>query len=258
MLGRNVPCYSLVLFILVLLGSVGMPAGGQMVLAGIDPQVILQAKRATVGILRESDRASERFQFKGTGVHLGEGYILTARHVVDASGDQKTPRPSVTILTQDLRELPAFLAGEHALTDLALYRVEPGVALKLPGAVSFATTDPQAGEEVLTVGFPMDWGATVAYGRVGNDGTFLFTVASRLLQLDLSVCSGNSGGGLFNEQGEVVGIVHAIIQTEHVLGKGGAAGWRLRFPRPSPTGSCEISKNESLRVWRGSASRWKP
>lgn len=227
MLGWLRASHRCVLVILALLGGVGIPAGGQTALAGIDPQVILQAKRATVGILRES----ERFQFKGTGIHVGEGYIVTARHVVDVTGDQKTLHPSVTILTQDLREMPAFLAAEHALTDVALYRVEPGVALKLPGAVSFAVTDPQAGEDIFTVGFPLDWGATVTYGRVGSGGTFLFTVASRLLQLDLAVCSGNSGGGLFNERGEVVGIVHAIIQTEHVLGRGGCS--RMAFAIPA-------------------------
>lgn len=127
--------------------------------------------------------------------------------------------------------MSAFVIGEHALTDLAVYRVEPGAALKLPGAVSFAAGDPQPGEDVFTVGFPLDWGATVTYGRVGSEGTFLFTVASRLLQLDLSVCSGNSRGGLFNDQGAVVGIVHAIIQTEHVLGKGGCS--RMAFAIPA-------------------------
>jgi serine protease Do len=54
----------------------------------------------------------------------------------------------------------------------------------------------------------------VAYGRVGNPNVFLPTVDTRLLQADLSVCSGNSGGGLFNAGGELVGVMHAIIQTE--------------------------------------------
>lgn len=154
--------------------------------------------------------------------------------------------------------MPAYLNGEHALTDVALYRVEPSVALKLPGAVSFAATDPQTGEDIFTLGSPLDWGATVTYGRVGSEGAFLLTVASRLLQLDLSVCSGNPAGGRFNERREVVGIVHAIIQTEHVLGKGGhVAAWHVRFRRPSLTESFETSKSEGPQVWRGSASRWK-
>lgn len=96
-----------------------------------------------------------------------------ARHVIDAPGDRKSLRPSVTILMQDLREIPAYLNGEHALTDVALYRVEPSAALKLPGAVSFAATDPQTGEDIFTLGSPLDWGATVTYGRVGSEGAFL-------------------------------------------------------------------------------------
>ena len=54
----------------------------------------------------------------------------------------------------------------------------------------------------------------MAFGRLGNTNTFLQTVETRLIQADLSACSGNSGGGLFNAQGDIVGIMHAIIQTE--------------------------------------------
>ena len=54
----------------------------------------------------------------------------------------------------------------------------------------------------------------MAFGRLGNTNTFLQTVETRLIQADLSACNGNSGGGLFNAQGEIVGIMHAIIQTE--------------------------------------------
>jgi len=54
----------------------------------------------------------------------------------------------------------------------------------------------------------------MAFGRLGNTNTFLQTVETRLIQADLSACSGNSGGGLVNAQGDIVGIMHAIIQTE--------------------------------------------
>jgi len=54
----------------------------------------------------------------------------------------------------------------------------------------------------------------MAFGRLGNTNAFLQTVETRLIQADLSVCSGNSGGRLFNSQGKIVGIMHAIIQTE--------------------------------------------
>ena len=68
--------------------------------------------------------------------------------------------------------------------------------------------------EVFTVGYPLGWGPTMAFGRLGNTNTFLQTVDTRLIQADISVCSGNSGGGLFNAQGEVVGILYAVIQTD--------------------------------------------
>jgi len=54
----------------------------------------------------------------------------------------------------------------------------------------------------------------MAFGRLGNTNTFLQTVETRLIQADLSACSGNSGGGLVNAQGDIVEIMHAIIQTE--------------------------------------------
>jgi len=53
----------------------------------------------------------------------------------------------------------------------------------------------------------------MAFGRIGNPATFLPTVETRLLQIDLSVCAGNSGGGLFNARGELIGVMHAMIQT---------------------------------------------
>jgi serine protease Do len=80
--------------------------------------------------------------------------------------------------------------------------------------VPFATSEATAGTEVFTIGYPLGWGPTMAFGRVGNANTFLQTVDSRLVQADLSACSGNSGGGLFNMNGEVVGIMHAVIQTD--------------------------------------------
>lgn len=54
----------------------------------------------------------------------------------------------------------------------------------------------------------------MAFGRLGNTNTFLQTVDTRLIQADLSACSGNSGGGLFNGQGQIAGILHAVIQTD--------------------------------------------
>jgi S1-C subfamily serine protease len=120
----------------------------------------------------------------------------------------------VRILTTDLNELPADLVGENAFMDVVIYRVADPHRSKLQAGTSFATGEVAPGMEVFTIGYPLGWGPTMAFGRLGNTNTFLQTVETRLLQADLSACSGNSGGGLFNAQGEIVGIMHAIIQTE--------------------------------------------
>ncbi len=98
--------------------------------------------------------------------------------------------------------------------DVVVYRVTEAHRAKLPAGVSFAVGDVQPGQDVFTVGYPMGWGPTMSFGHLGNTNTFLQTVDTRLIQTDVAACSGNSGGGLFNDQGDVVGIMHAIIQTE--------------------------------------------
>ena len=104
--------------------------------------------------------------------------------------------------------------GDSAFMDVVVYRVTEAHRPKLQTSVSFCTRRCPAGQEVFTVGYPMGWGPTMSFGHLGNTNTFLQTVDTRLIQADVAACSGNSGGGLFNEKGEVVGIMHAIIQTE--------------------------------------------
>lgn len=179
-----------------------------------------RAKRATVGILEDTQdpRTPEKpgkIAIRGTGVHLHDGYIVTARHAVEKNSPSGAiVRKQIRIMTTDLHELPAQLVGESAYLDVVLYRVPEQHRAILSAATPFAAVDVIAGTEVFTIGYPLGWGPTMAFGRIGNANTFLQTVDTRLIQVDLSACSGNSGGGLFNMHGEVVGIMHAVIQTE--------------------------------------------
>ena len=142
--------------------------------------------------------------------------MITARHAAEkhepATGTiiQKQLR----VLTNDLHDLPADLVGDSAFMDIVVYRVAERHRSKLPAETSFATGEVVPGTEVFTVGYPLGWGPTMAFGRIGNASTFLQGVDTRLIQADRSPCSGNSGGGLFNARGEVVGILHAVIQTD--------------------------------------------
>lgn len=187
----------------------------------VSQSTFAQAKMATVGILEDTQdqRTPEKpgkILVRGTGFHLREGYIITARHAAekhDPTTGTTLPK-QVRILTTDLHELPADLVGDSAFMDVVVYRVAEAHRAKLRGAASFASGNVQPGQAVFTIGYPMGWGPTMAFGHLGNTNTFLQTVDTRLLQADLAACSGNSGGGLFNDKGDVVGIMHAIIQTE--------------------------------------------
>jgi len=167
-----------------------------------------------------SDRGSGyqgRLSIRGTGVHLHDGYIVTARHAVERDqGSKKVLPRDILVLTDDFAEFPAHLVGGSAYLDLVLYRIDEAHRDHVKAFVSLAGNDARAGDPVFTVGYPLGWGPAIAYGRIGNPNTFLPTADTRLLQVDVSACSGNSGGGLFNEAGELVGILHAIIQTEQI------------------------------------------
>ncbi len=187
----------------------------------LSQDAFLRAKQVTVGILAETQdqRMPERpgkIAVRGTGFHLRDGYVITARHAAekhDLSGGTIIQK-QIRLLTHDFHELSADLVGDSAFMDAVVYRIVEQHRSKLQAETSFSTEDVLPGMEVFTVGYPLGWGPTMAFGRLGNTNTFLQTVDTRLIQADLSACSGNSGGGLFNAQGEVVGILHAVIQTD--------------------------------------------
>jgi len=189
--------------------------------AELSPAALDRAKLATVGILEDTQdqRTPDKpgkILVRGTGFHLRDGYIVTARHAAEKH-DVTTGtiiEKQIHILTTELHELTADLIGDSAFMDIVVYRVAESHRPKLRAAASFASGDVQPGQEVFTVGYPMGWGRTMSFGHLGNTNTFLQTVDGRLIQADVAACSGNSGGGLFNDKGDVVGIMHAIIQTE--------------------------------------------
>lgn len=182
---------------------------------------IERAKLATVGILggpAQDDLAKDfavSVSVRGTGIHIGQGLIVTARHAVERTEGSKQVVPeTIRVLTDDLRELTAVRKGANAYMDVAVYQLSHH-ELEWPAtSVSVSTQAVTYGDEVFTVGYPLGWGPAISFGKVGNPNAFLPTLQSRVMQVDLSVCSGNSGGGLLNLQGELVGLVDAIIQTE--------------------------------------------
>jgi len=207
-----------ILAVSCLIAGLSFPTPGTATTAG--PEVFERAKQAAVGILEDTQdpRTPEKpgkITVRGSGFHLGDGYIVTARHAVEKHGVSGPTIPKVIhILTTDLHDLVAQIVGDSAYLDVVVYRLNQKDRSLIPATAPFAKGPVSAATEVFTVGYPMGWGPTMAFGRIGNVNTFLQTVDTRLLQADLSACSGNSGGGLFNYAGEIVGIMHAVIQTD--------------------------------------------
>ena len=88
-------------------------------------EVVEQAKFGTVGILTQSTQPDGKaFSVRGSGIYLGDGYILTARHATkrQSAGTNADP-PDVSVIASTLEEAPATLVGVNQFLDVALYRV---------------------------------------------------------------------------------------------------------------------------------------
>jgi len=137
----------------------------------LSQETFLRAKQVTVGILEDTQdqRTPEKpgkIVVRGTGFHLRDGYVITARHAAEKH-DPSTGaiiQKHVRILTSDLNELPADLVGDSAFMDVVIYRIAEQHRSKLLAGTVFAAGDATPGMEVFTVGFPLGWGPTMAFG----------------------------------------------------------------------------------------------
>ena len=132
-----------------------------------------------------------------------EGHIVTNNHVIDGAD-----LIEVTFPNGDTYE--ADLVGRDAATDIAVLKIDTGDALPF---VSFGNSDEaEVGEWVIAIGNPLGYSGSVTAGIIsarnrdisaGNYDDFI--------QTDVAINQGNSGGPLFNMDGEVIGVNTAII-----------------------------------------------
>jgi serine protease Do len=151
----------------------------------------------------------EQQQRRGTSLGSGfivdgEGYIVTNNHVIQGAED-------ITVILRDDTQLKAKLIGSDARVDLAVLKVDPPGKKPLP-AVKFGDSDKtRVGDWVVAIGNPFGLGHSVTAGIISARGRSLSNESlDDYLQTDAAINKGNSGGPLFNTEGEVIGVNTAI------------------------------------------------
>jgi serine protease Do len=189
----------------------------------------------------DADRAPRRVNSLGSGFIIdASGLVVTNNHVI-ADADE------INVILNDGTKFPAQLVGRDTKSDLALLRVHSDKTLK---AVKFGDSDKlRLGEWVIAIGNPFSLGGTVTAGIVSarnrdiNSGPY-----DNYIQTDAAINRGNSGGPLFNLNGEVIGVNTAIISPS-----GGSIGIGFAVPANSAVAVIEQLRQygETRRGWLG-------
>ena len=194
--------------------------GGDLTLA----QVSALVSDTVVEITTEFLNTSVWFQYVSTGAGSGvilsqDGYVVTNNHVI-CGEDGVTPADTITVRLTNGDEYEAELIGTDADSDIAILKID---AKGLSPAVCGNSDKLVVGEAVLAVGNPLgELGGTKTEGiisaldrEIDVNGTNM-----TLMQTSAAVNPGNSGGGLFNMRGELIGVVNAKSSGSGIEGLG--------------------------------------
>lgn len=142
----------------------------------------------------------------GSGFIISEdGYIATNRHVIEKASE-------ITVVTADNQTYEAELIGADEKTDLALIKIAPQKSLH---PVELGDSDAvRVGDWVLAIGNPFGLGSSVSVGIISAKSRAISGDSyADYLQTDASINQGNSGGPMFDMDGQVIGINTAIFST---------------------------------------------
>ena len=194
----------------------------------------------------DNERRNSPSQRPMTGLGSGfiiekEGIIVTNNHVIEGADE-------ITVIMSNQQEFTAELLGRDPKADLAVLKIDPG----LTELVSVPWGDSEAmrvGDWSIAIGNPLGLGGTVTAGIISaisrdlGSGPYV-----KFLQTDASINRGNSGGPLFNIEGEVIGINSAIISQT-----GGSIGLGFAIPSNSAKKIVQQLKDfgRTKRGWLG-------
>jgi serine protease Do len=190
-------------------------------------------------LFRQRFKAEKR-QMHGAGSGFiidPSGYIVTANHVIDKA-------EKIVVGLPDGTDLPATVVGVDELTDVALIKVSASAAL--PAVAWGDSRAVEVGDWVICAGNPFQLGGTITAGIISARGRDIGSGPfDDFLQIDAPMNPGNSGGPLFNMQGQVVGLDTAIYSPT-----GASVG--IGFAVPSEIASRVVAElRDKGRVERG-------
>jgi serine protease Do len=182
----------------------------------------------------------QRSDALGSGFVISEdGFIVTNNHVIEGADE-------ITIEFFSGKKLEAKLVGTDPKTDIALLKVEAEEPLPF---VTFGNSDlMRVGDWVMAMGNPLGQGFSVSAGIVSARGRELSGSYDDFIQTDAAINRGNSGGPLFNMDGQVIGVNTSILSPN-----GGSIG--IGFSMSSNVVSKVVDQlqqfGETRRGWLG-------
>lgn len=201
------------------------------------PEIAAQVGPSVVGVINKTKVQPQRYydpfsgryyysadentdemveQGSGSGIIIStDGYIVTNQHVIDGAQE-------VSIILNTGDEITAQIIGQDVKTDLAVLKIDTDKTLA--AAVLGDSTSVQVGELAVAIGNPMgqEFSGSVTAGIISAVNRTM-TIENRtynLLQTDAAINSGNSGGALINQYGEVIGINSVKLSESGVEGMG--------------------------------------
>lgn len=166
----------------------------------------------------------------GSGVIVGEYetedssgyYVITNAHVIEGSSSYEIAE-SITVILTDGTEYEATVVGSDSVSDIAVLRIEETERELNIATFAGEDTPLRVGDDVIAIGNPLgELGGTVTNGYISalDREIQIDGVTMNLLQTDAAINPGNSGGGLFNLNGELIGIVNAKSSGSDIEGLG--------------------------------------